>query len=92
MKQHVLLINEGDLRKAIVALEQQSIYYKIAGYPDGKVEVKESYPSKINNHSLMVKFAKSLGYGNVTMAIIGMGGGGNFKRAFDHAMENNKIN
>ena len=73
MKQTVIAINENALKNALKVLRKYEIEFRILGYPDGKVEVTESYPSKINIHANMSRFAKQLGYKGTVQAIADLG-------------------
>ena len=83
MRYCAIIVNEEQVERAKILLEDSNINYREAGYPDGSVEVKESYPSKINLHADLEKYARLKGYDSVVKAIGKMGGGRSFKMSFD---------
>lgn len=89
MNEIVFIINKekSDIVKAL--FKKNNIPYREAGYPDGKVEVKESYNSKINIHSKMTEFSKSLGFSDTVEAIGSMGSAIIFKRKFNKYINDN---
>ena len=90
-KFRVLLIKEEEIKKTCELLQDFDIYYREAGYPNGSVKVKESYPSKINLHADMQKYAKLKGYNSVSEAIGKMGGSIAFKKSFQKEFQKTKI-
>ena len=87
MKQFIIIVNQTQISLTKAILEENKINYREAGYPDGKVVVKESYPSKMNKHTDMRNFAKEEGYVSVTDAIGAMGSALVFKRKFNQYLE-----
>jgi hypothetical protein len=83
MKQSIISIPESNLSNAIKLFDKYNIEYRLLGYPNGKIETVESFPSKMNVYNDMQKFAKQLGYKNTIEAIIEIGGGRAFKAKFD---------
>jgi hypothetical protein len=92
MEQFVIIINKTQISLAKALLDENNINYREAGYPNGKVEVRESYPSKINRHTDMRGFAREKGYKSVTDAIGAMGSAIVFKREFNKYLEKIQAN
>jgi len=92
MSKVVIIIDESDTENVSNILNNHRIEYHLAGYPNGRVKVIESYNSKMNikksnkrsskDHTNMVKFAKQLGYSDISEAIKENGSGANFRRKF----------
>lgn len=83
MEQSIISIPESSLSNAIKLFDKYNIKYRLLGYPNGKIKTVESFPSKMNLHSDMQKFAKQLGYKNTVEAISKIGSGRAFKLKFD---------
>jgi len=85
MKRHVLLIADYDINKVKRILKDRKIPFHHAGYPNGEVEVTERYPSKINVHEELTKFAKFKGYKSLSDAVRKVGGR-QLKKQYENAI------
>ena len=56
-KEYLIAVPESHFKLASSILRDKKIPFRIPGYPNGKVEVVEQFPSKINTHDNMLEFA-----------------------------------
>jgi len=82
---HVLFIADYDINKVKSILKERKIPFNHAGYPNGQVIVTERYPSKINTHEELTKFAKFRGYKSLTDAVKKVGGR-QFRKQYENAI------
>lgn len=87
MKEIVFIVNEDKKNLLIALMEQNNIPYREAGYPNGKVKVIESFESKINIHTDLLRFAKSRGFTSIPGAIAGIGSAYKFKKLYNEHKE-----
>lgn len=83
MSQVVISIDESHLENTSKLLKKYSIPFRILGYPNGTVQVVESFPSKLNVHADLNKFAIQLGYKSTVDAIKNIGSGREFRNKFN---------
>lgn len=83
MQTVIFKINIQNREKVRELFYDNEIPFEEAGYPNGKVELIETFESKENIHADMQIYAKELGYEDLVDAIGTIGSAREFKRMFN---------